>query len=341
MPHRPHKIKRGPRPRNQPLATIVPPELREAARGVRLQKVLAAAGVASRRDCEELIRRGRVLVNGQVVTGMPAWVDPQNDRIEVEGRLIARGRGAGGRAGRGTPGAADSTGGTSGPAPGRGTRGQAPRSTPSGGGPRHYVLLHKPRATISTTEDPAGRRHVLDLIPPGIVPPGTRLYPVGRLDADSTGLILLTDDGDLAHHITHPRFGVPKTYLVAVRGEVSAEHIRHLQDGLYLSKQSAQQKQPAIKRVRIDQVRLVARDYDRQHGPRTILEVTLHEGHNRIIRRMLARLGYKVRRLHRTAIGPLNIKGLARGDARNLTAAEVRQLRRVLHLTEAGGKGRG
>jgi 16S rRNA U516 pseudouridylate synthase RsuA-like enzyme len=157
----------------------------DAARGERLQKVLAAAGIASRRACEQLIEEGSVKVNGQVVRSLPAWVNPREDHIEVDGRPIARHRKAVG---------------------GVGKEGFV------------YVALHKPREVISTTSDDLGRLSVTDLVelPPLNAGEATpRLYPVGRLDAEATGLILLTNDGDLAHRLTHPSYEVPKEYEVS------------------------------------------------------------------------------------------------------------------------------
>jgi len=304
-PRSPHKpvIRRGPRPSQVPLPVVIPTELRDAQRGVRLQKVLASAGVASRRDCEQLIQRGKVMVNGQTVTGLPAWVDPLRDRIEVNGHPIIK-----------------------------------PAKSPLPGRDRFYVILNKPRAALTTTDDPAQRRHVMDLLPKDIVPSYIRLYPVGRLDADSTGLILLTNDGELAHRVTHPSFGVTKTYEVSVKGHVTAADLTQLQAGLFLAEKSEEHRSPEIQKVKIDQVRIVSHDRDRTRGERTTIHATLHEGHNRIIRRMLARLGFKVRRLHRIAVGPINLKGLARGACRLLEPLEVRQLRRAVGLDNAAQK---
>ena len=161
----------------------------DAERGPRLQKVLAAAGIGSRRGCEELIELGDVKVNGQVVKDLPAWVDPQNDRITVAGARIE----------------------------------PAVRNI--------YIMLFKPRGVITTNDDPEGRRRAIDLVQH---PSGTRLFAVGRLDLDSSGLLLLTNDGELANRLTHPRYGVHRTYEVTVRGSLSQDEVKELERGIYL-----------------------------------------------------------------------------------------------------------
>jgi len=247
--------------------------LRDASRGERLHKVMADAGVASRRACERLVEEGRVAVNGRTVTSLPAWVDPGQDRIELDGRRIA-----------------------------------AQRQT----GPT-YLMVHKPRRVISTNSDPQGRRRIIDL-----VPFRQHLFSVGRLDAESTGLVLLTDDGALAHRLTHPRYQVPKTYNVTIKGALDEEGIEKLRRGIYLADESG----TSASKARASDVELLRRDRDR-----TRLRITLREGRNREIRRMLARLGHRVHRLQRTAIGPLRLRGLASGEWRRLTRHEVRALR--------------
>jgi pseudouridine synthase len=181
-------------------------------------------------------------------------------------------------------------------------------------------MLNKPRGVISTTDDPEGRPTVLDLVPKKHFR-GGRVYPVGRLDAESTGLILLTNDGELANRLTHPRYQVAKQYVVSLRGHVTAEDLEKLRRGLYL----ARERRPARKAT-VAQVRILKHEQDRQRGDRTHLAVSLREGQNRELRRMLERLGHKVRRLERVALGPLRLKGLARRQCRSLTPAEVRGL---------------
>jgi pseudouridine synthase len=262
-----------------------------------LQKVMADVGVASRRDCEQLIADGRVRVNGEPVTRLPAWVDPMQDRIEVDGVAIAR--------------------------PGR--RASEPKKT--------YVMVHKPRSVISTNDDPEGRVRVIDLVR---LPGEPRLYPVGRLDADSTGLILLTNDGELANRLTHPRYGVSKEYRVSVAGRLTEEDVKKLRDGLYLAHRSGpEDKTPKVKKAAMERVRMLGYDVDRARGDRTLLSVTLQEGQNREIRRLLARLGLKVRKLKRVAIGPLRLSKLAVGEWRLLTSVELKMLQKAAGL---GGK---
>lgn len=260
------------------------PDLADASRGERLQRVLADAGVASRRACEEMIEAGRVEVNGRVVASLPAWVDPKRDRILVDGRPI---------------------------------RGAA----------RHvYVMLNKPERTLSTARDEPGalRRTVVGMV---AHPSGARLFPVGRLDYHTTGLVLLTNDGDLAHALTHPRYGVAKTYLATVKGTLSDEEIGALERGVYL----ADRRAGAASRTRPAMIRKV-----RQDRGRTVLEITLHEGRNRQVRRMLAKVGHPVRKLERVAMGPVKLSRLARGAWRELTAAEVRALRDAVRASPDG-----
>jgi len=278
----------------------VPSELSDASRGIRLQKAIAEAGLASRRTCEQLIEEGRVRVNGKLVTALPAWVDPEHDKITVDGRPVPMPRGG------------------------------------SLGGRKVYILLNKPRNVITTVHDPEGRRTVMDLIDMDGAP---RLFPVGRLDADSTGLILLTNDGDLAQRLTHPSFGVMKEYHVAIRGRLDEQDIAILRKGLFLTDQRENRygkKMPA-KRARVSSVKLLG--YGRgSAGDRTRVSVKLQEGQNREIRRMMARIGFNVRRLQRVAIGPLKIKGLGVGQWRLLTKAEVDRLYRTGAPAPATGR---
>ena len=240
----------------------------EEGDGVRLQKVLAQAGLGSRRACEELIERGRVLVNGEVAV-LGRRVDLDRDVIEVDGAQI----------------------------------GVRP-------GLVHY-LLHKPAGVITTADDPQGRPTVVDL-----VPPDPRVFPVGRLDADSEGLLLLTNDGDLTHRLTHPSFGVDKEYLVEVEGEPSRGDLARLRGGVELEDG------------------LTAPAKVAQLDGRT-LRITIHEGRNRQVRRMCDAVGHPVLRLVRTRIGPITDRSLKPGEWRALTQDEVRSLERA-----AAGKAR-
>lgn len=265
------------------------------ARGIRLQKAMANAGVASRRECEAIIETGRVSVNGDRVATLPAWVDPFEDQIEMDGEPIAAAK-------------------------------QSSKKFATAG--KHYVMVHKPRGVISTNDDPEGRPRVIDLVHM----PGARLFPVGRLDADSTGLILLTNDGELTHRLTHPSFGITKRYLVSVKGHVEEKDLAKLREGLTLAFHAADAAKPTVKKAAMESVRIVKQETDRQRGDRTTLSITLTEGQNREIRRLLARLGYKVRKLKRTAIGPIRLKGLAPSQWRPLAREEVGALRRAAGL---------
>lgn len=232
----------------------------------RLQKVLARAGVASRRHSEGLIRAGRVTVNAAVVRELGTKVDPKRDRILVDGKPV---------------------------------RAEEPV----------YLALYKPRGWVTTASDPRGRRKVTDLVKD--LP--ERVYPVGRLDYDSEGLLLLTNDGDLAHAVAHPKFGVPKTYQVQVRGRPARAVTERLRRGIELEDGPTR---PA-------QVRFL-----RTTGEKTLLEMTVREGRNRLIRRMWEAVGHPVIRLKRTRIGGVRLQGLRPGTHRRLTAEEVTALRR-------------
>ncbi|MBU0640411.1 MAG: rRNA pseudouridine synthase [Planctomycetes bacterium] len=245
---------------------------------VRLQKYLSDAGVASRRRAEELIEKGRVLVNNEVVDTLPAFVDPQHDHIIVDGARVR------------------------------------PQQ-------HEYFMLHKPKGVICTNRDegdlPAGRRgaeprvRAVDLLPPM----KERLFVVGRLDIDSTGLLLMTNDGELAEKIAHPRYGIPKVYRVEVRGAVANDLPAQARKGVYL----------AEGRVRASEVEIIHRSRER-----SALRITLREGRNREIRRLLARLGHPVKTLKRIQIGPLILKRLPVGGARRLTRPELEALHRAL-----------
>ena len=281
-----------PRFRDRPRPKAPPPE-----DGERLQKVMADAGVASRRDCEFAIRAGRVRVNGRRVTALPCLVEPGRDLVELDGVVIdTRGR-------------------------------RAIRQHD-----RVYLMLNKPRGVISTASDPGGRPNVVALVQPALAP-GERVYPVGRLDADSTGLVLLTNDGELAHRLSHPRPGVAKEYRVTVQGQLTPEAIARISKGLYL----ADVNDPAggAKRARPERLRVLNQKKDRSRGDLALVSVTLREGQNREIRRLFARVGVKVRRLERVALGPLQLGGLAIGHYRRLRAPEVEALNRVSGLCEA------
>jgi 23S rRNA pseudouridine2605 synthase len=232
-----------------------------AREGERLQKVLAAAGVASRRAAEELIEAGRVTVNGRVVKVQGMRVDPKVARIEVDGDRIA--------------------------------------VDPA----YEYVMLNKPEGIVSTVRDPQGRPTVRSL-----VDSEHRLYPVGRLDIDTTGLVLLTNHGELAHRLTHPRYRVERVYVALVHGNPTAETLRRLEKGIELVDGMA----------RARRARPLARASDR-----TRLEITMTEGRKHEVRRLLEAVGYPVEQLARTAFGPLKLGRLRVGHSRALRPDEV------------------
>ncbi len=227
----------------------------------RLQKVLARAGIASRRASEEMIRAGRVTINGQVAIVGDKAID--SDRIELDGIPILR----------------------------------DPNLV-------HY-LVHKPRDVVSTVRDTDGRPTVVDLVPRTI-----RVYPVGRLDADSEGLIILTNDGDLTHRLTHPSFGVAKEYLVHVEGTPNRSTLRALREGVQLE----------------DGLSAPAEVSAPDEG---LLKLTIHEGRNRQVRRMCAAVGHPVVRLVRVRIGPIKDPSLKAGSWRVLSGEEIRSLYRA------------
>lgn len=247
----------------------------DKSRGERLQKVLAEAGVGSRRACEDLIEQGLVTINGETITELPAWVDPKKDRIVVDGKRVKAA--------------------------------EAPV----------YIMLFKPRGTVSTNADPEGRPRAIDLIDH---PDKPRLYPVGRLDIDSSGLLLLTNDGELANRLTHPRYGVHKVYEVTVRGALNADDVAKLEEGIYLHDRQ---------RGRGAKTRPVRLKFLKRDRERTRMLMELREGRNRQIRRMMIQLGHPVKKLRRIQMGPLKLKGLAVGEWRTLSATEVAMLKKA------------
>jgi pseudouridine synthase len=249
----------------------------DKTRGPRLQKVLADAGVGSRRACEELIETGQVKVNGTVVDALPAWVDPETDRITVGRRRIGN------------------------------------RERPI------YVMLFKPRGVVSTNRDPQGRPRAIDLVRH---PAEARLYPVGRLDLDSSGLLLLTNDGELANRMTHPRYEMHKTYEVTVRGSLDEAEVKRLESGIFLPDRRTSHGS----RTQRSRLKLLKRDRDR-----TRLIMELREGRNRQIRRMMLGVGHPVKKLRRIQMGPLRLKGLRPGEWRELTSGEIAALKRAAY----------
>ena len=250
------------RPRPQPAPSGEHPA------GERLQKVLAAAGLGSRRQCEELITTGRVEVDRKVVTQLGTRVDLAAQDVRVDGESLALGR-------------------------------------------RVYYAVNKPKGVVTTNRDPGGRPRVIDLVPNQDI----RLFAIGRLDLNSEGLILVTNDGDLANRLTHLRYGVEKVYLAQVVGLPTPEVLDKLRRGVHLAEGLA----------RVEEVRIESHQKES-----TWLEITLREGMNREIRRLLARLGHKVLRLVRVSVGPVRLGKLPPGSIRPLLQEEIRALQAIV-----------
>jgi len=231
---------------------------------MRLNAFLARAGVASRRRADELIKAGRVTVNGE--PGQLNTVVGARDRVEVDGQEVQRQR-------------------------------------------LRYVLLHKPAGVVTTARDPQGRRTVVEL-----VPGEPRVVPVGRLDADTTGALLLTNDGQLAHRLAHPRYGVEKTYVAEVEGDPDEQALQRLRDGIELD--DGHTAPARARRLGVGRIELV-----------------LHEGRKHQVKRMLADVGYPVTRLHRSAYAGLPLEGLEPAQWRELEPDEVERLRRAVNTT--------
>jgi 23S rRNA pseudouridine2605 synthase len=270
-PHRKHRR----RPFGPPRSRRAPVRQDDSAHGEvqhehhdRLQKVLASAGIASRRECEQLILEGRVEVDHQVVTELGTRVDPQRQEIRVDGEALPR-----------------------------------PKLV--------YFAVNKPTGVVSTARDPAGRPRVTDLLPPNT----PRVFCVGRLDITTEGLILVTNDGELANGLTHPRHGVEKIYHVQVAGQVERDVLAQLHRGIHLAEGFAHAKHVRIKSRR---------------KRSTILEMVLDEGRNREVRRLLARVGHKVQRLKRIAVGPVRLGDLPVGAVRSLSPKEIHSLEQAV-----------
>lgn len=227
----------------------------------RIQKVLAAAGVASRRAVEQMVVEGRITVNGEPAR-LGQRIDSERDTVEVDGNPV-------------------------------GLRADLV-----------YYLLNKPPDVVSTASDPQGRPTVVDM-----VPGGPRVFPVGRLDADSEGLLLLTNDGGLAHRLTHPSFGVEKEYLAHVEGRPGRGALRQLREGVELEDGVAQAVAASLPEP-------------------SVVRIVVHEGRNRLVRRMCDAIGHPVIRLVRTRIGPLADRKLPPGQWRELSQSEIRELER-------------
>lgn len=235
----------------------------------RLQRVLSASGLTSRRRAEELIRDGRVRVDGQVVTEMGVKVDPGAQKIELDGKIIP-----------------------------------TPRL--------RYIVLNKPSGYITTTSDERDRRTVMDL-----VDVGERVLPVGRLDRPTEGLLLFTNDGEVAHRVMHPSFNIEKEYEALLDGHPPRTVFDRLSRGVTIDGEQA--KPTMVKPIKIT-----------EDG--TVVRIALHEGRNRIVRRMFEVVGYPVLKLARVRIGPLHLGTISRGTWRDLTGGELAQLREAVHL---------
>lgn len=240
---------------------------------LRLQKALASAGIASRRAAEDLIRQGRVTVNGRPAS-LGMQIDPSSDKVALDGDRVP--------------------------------------INPN----KRYLILNKPPEVITTRTDPKGRPTVIDL-----VNVKERVFPVGRLDGATEGLLLLTNDGDLAHRLAHPSFGVEKLYLAQVEGRFGPREAARLKRGVRID-----ESRPA-KATRVS-VRGVTRGRD----PRTLVEIGVHEGRKHVVRKMFETIGCRVTRLTRIRFGPLRIGRLRPGEFRDLTASEVSALYRAVGL---------
>jgi len=237
---------------------------------IRLQKLLAQSGVASRRKCEELMLEGHVEVDGEVVTRLGTKVDPHTAVVRVDGKRLP------------------------------------PIS------PHVYLVLNKPRGVVSTMSDPEGRRNLGDLV----AERPERLFHVGRLDTDTSGLLILTNDGDFAQRLAHPSYEVDKTYVAEVEGELHKGILKQLLAGVTLDDGP----------VTVTSARIVSGSHGRNAHDRTIVELVIHEGRNRIVRRLLEHVGHPVTRLTRTQIGPVQLGRLEVGEMRELSLDELGEL---------------
>lgn len=251
-------------------------EYTDASRGERLQRVLADAGVASRRACEELIASGAVDVNGTIISALPAWVDPAKDKIRVHGK---------------------------------------PLRPPE----KHiYIMLNKPRGVVTTNSDPEGRPLAIDLIQH---PANPRLFAVGRLDMDSAGLMLFTNDGELANRLSHPRYEMPKGYELLVGGALTPDNVKEIEAELFDGKG----RQP---KEHLSSLQILEHE-----GDRTLLYLELLEGARRQVRDLMLRVGRPIKKLRRVRLGPLLLKGVAVGRWRELTPSELAKLRKAAFPT--------
>ncbi|MEN3037801.1 MAG: pseudouridine synthase [Candidatus Kryptonium sp.] len=236
---------------------------------IRLNKYLAMCGVASRRKADELIQQGRVAVNGQIVTQLGVKINPQKDKVTVDGKPIKYEE------------------------------------------KLVYIVLNKPKDCITTVKDEKGRRTVIDLVKVKY-----RIFPVGRLDRNTTGVLLLTNDGELAYRLMHPKYKVEKAYKVEIDKPIKPEDIEKLKHGIMLDGRKTE----------------ACDVYILPNSQRKEIGITIHEGRYRQIRRMFERLGYKVKKLHRVSFGGITVSGMKRGEWRYLTEKEIKKLKRLVGL---------
>lgn len=244
-------------------------------RGERLQRILAASGMTSRRKAEELIRASRVTVNGHVVTELGRRVDPRRAVIRVDGRRVTL-------------------------------------------QPFRYIVMNKPEGFITTTNDERGRRTVMQLLPSSL-----GVKPVGRLDRDTGGLLLFTNDGEIANRVMHPRYRLTKEYAVLTSVKPSEAAIRRVRSGIELDG----------KKIVPDEFRIL-----RETREGILLSVVMHEGLNRVVRRMMEAVGVPILRLRRVRIGPLSVSGIPEGGHRDLTPGEIASLFQALRIERDNGR---
>jgi len=236
----------------------------------RLQKILAAGGIGSRRHCEEMILEGIVRVNRKVIDELPAFADPETDTITVNGRKIKQAE-------------------------------------------KVYFLLNKPKGVICSNSDPQGRKKAIDLIDSPV-----RIFCVGRLDMDTTGAIILTNDSELANRLTHPRYELAKTYEVRIKGRIQGDDLEKLKKGVWLAEgKTSKAAVKVVKRTRDE----------------SLVQITIREGLNRQIRRIMAKIGFRPKALRRTKIGNLTTKGIPIGGYKELSNSQINYLKKTTGLS--------
>ncbi|MBC8106180.1 MAG: rRNA pseudouridine synthase [Anaerolineae bacterium] len=258
-----------------------------------MQKVLANAGVASRRAIEEMVQQGRVAVNGRVMVDLPVMIDPERDKVTVDDELV-----------------------------------KIRSEYGKGAQPPVYIIMNKPKGVYTTNVAQGEQTRAIDLLPPDFK---QRVYPVGRLDADSQGLLLLTNDGELTNKLTHPRYGVAKTYRAVMDGFVTGEKIEELKRGVWL----ADPHKGGFKTSKAH-IEVVRRSHQR-----TTLDITMGESRNRQIRRMLAKVGHKVRDVTRIKFGPMELGTLKPGQSRLVMPRELKALRSAASKSDRDGEREG